>query len=435
MEAMLKERTVGIISQAKQKFANWILTPTTELPLLELDAPLGSIYGCRTLNDYSALYSIAYMACEQSKARSLGSLPVSVYRKSDGRREEVDHPLADLLNGKANDLMSGRDLRHWISLRRDTFGNAFVWVEWKRGVPVALWPINSKVVIDYDRDARAGRRVRYIVPSGDDRVPAGRYFADEVLNIRTSLTKDGVYGQSIARLAAHEVGLSVDLERFYSAMLKNGNHQLGHVEIPVGRVAPEELESLQRAVEAKAGINDAGKAPIFGYGAKWVTDQQTMRDASLIEQQVWVLQQVCRATNVPPWKVYDSSSGNTKYNNAESSRVEYVTDTVMPDAISLETALGEVLRSMGQTDLYVKCDLNGLMRGDKAAQGQFYREMVYMGAMTRAEVREKEDLNPIEGLEKPLVPVNYGILEPNGEVTVLTTHGEPSDGMQEGTTD
>ena len=427
---------MGIINRAKQKFANWILTPTTELPLLELDAPLGSVYcNARTLNDYASLYSIAYLACEQTKARSLGSLPVTVYRRSDGRREEVDHPLADLLNGQANDLMSGRDLRHWISLRRDTFGNAYVFVEWSRGVPVALWPITSPVQVDYDRDARKGRRVRYIVPTGDRRVPAGRYFADEVLNIRTSVTKDGVFGQSLAKLAAHEVGLSVDLERFYSSMLKNGNHQLGHVEIPEGRVPPEELESLQRAIEAKSGVGEAGKAPIFGYGAKWVTDQQTMRDASLIEQQAWVLQQVCRATNVPPWKIYDTSSGYGKYQNAESSRVDYVTDTVMPEAIGIETAMDAVLKAMGDSDLHLKLDLNGLMRGDKEAQGRFYREMVYMGAMTRAEVREKEDLNPIEGLEKPLVPVNYGILEPNGEVTVLTTGKEPSDGMQEGTTD
>ena len=55
--------------------------------------------------------------------------------------------------------------------------------------------------------------------------------------------------------------------------------------------------------------------------------------------------------------------------------------------------------------------------------------------MSRAEVREKEDLNPIPGLEKPLVPVNYGILEPDGDVTILTTNKEPADGMQTGTTD
>lgn len=415
-----------------ERITNLILTPTTEPRMLDLS----SRYDDSTrLYEYSSLYSIAYLACEQTKARSMGSLPVAVYRKDGGKREKVEHPLGDLLAGQANDLMTGRDLRHWASLRRDTFGNAYIWVEWRRGKPVALWPITSNVQIDFDKNAPAGRRVRYIVPNGDNYVPAGRYFSDEVINVRTSVTKDGVHGQSIARLAAHDVGLSVDLEKFYSSMLNNGNHQLGHVEVPEGRMKPEDVESLKRAVEAKRGIDEAGKSPIFGYGAKWVTDQQTMRDASLIEQQAWVLQQVCRACNVPPWMVYDSSSGNGKYENAESSRVDYVTNTLMPDTTALETALNVILRSMGDSKLYVKFDLNGLMRGDKASQGQFYREMVYMGAMTRAEVREKEDLNPIPGLEKPLIPVNYGILEPNGEVTILTTHGEPSDGMQTGTTD
>lgn len=415
-----------------KRITNRILTPTTPPRMLDIT---GRAENATRLYEYSSLYSIAYLACEQTKARSLGSLPVAVYRKDGAKREKVEHPLADLLGGQANDLMTGRDLRHWISLRRDTFGNAYLWVEWVRGKPVALWPITSHVEIDYDRNAAPGRRVRYLVTSGDGYVPAGRYFSDEVINIRTSITKDGVHGRSIAKLAAHDIGLSVDLEKFYSSMLNNGNHQLGHVEIPEGRIKPEDLESLKRAVEAKRGLDDAGKAPIFGFGAKWVTDQQTMRDASLIEQQAWVLQQVCRATNVPPWMVYDSSSGNGKYENAESSRVDYVTGTLMPDTTTLETALRPVLESMGDEDLYLKLDLNGLMRGDKASQGQFYREMVYMGAMTRAEVREKEDLNPIPGLEKPLIPVNYGILEPDGTVTILTTNKEPSDGMQTGTTD
>ena len=415
-----------------ERITNLILTPTTEPRMLDLSSRRDD---STRLYEYSSLYSVAYLACEQTKARSMGSLPVAVYRKDGGKREKVEHPLGDLLAGQANDLMTGRDLRHWASLRRDTFGNAYIWVEWRRGKPVALWPITSNVQIDFDKNAPAGRRVRYLVPNGDNYVPAGRYFSDEVINVRTAVTKDGVHGQSIARLAAHDIGLSVDLEKFYSSMLNNGNHQLGHVEVPEGRMKPEDVESLKRAVEAKRGIDEAGKSPIFGYGAKWVTDQQTMRDASLIEQQAWVLQQVCRACNVPPWMVYDSSSGNGKYENAESSRVDYVTNTLMPDTTALETALNVILRSMGDSKLYVKFDLNGLMRGDKASQGQFYREMVYMGAMTRAEVREKEDLNPIPGLEKPLIPVNYGILEPNGEVTILTTHGEPSDGMQTGTTD
>lgn len=418
---------MGLLARIK----NMVLTPTSDVRVIDLTQRNES----SRLYKYGALYSMAYLACEQTKARSLGSLPVSVYRRNGGNREKVDHPLGRLLSGQANDLMTGRDIRQWASLRKDTFGNAYIFVEWRKGEPVALWPITTHVDIDYDPKRRRGYRVRYIVSAGDDFVPAGAYFADEVINIKTSVTKDGVHGQSIAKLAAHDVGLSVDLEQFYSSMLNNGNHQLGHVEVPEGRMKQEDIDSLKRAVEAKSGIAEAGKAPIFGFGARWVTDQQTMRDASLIEQQAWVLQQVCRACNVPPWMVYDTSSGNGKYENAESARVDYVTNTIMPDTTNLEAVFNVVLRSMGDDDLYLKLDLNGLMRGDKESQGQFYREMVYMGAMTRAEVREKEDLNPIPGLEKPLIPVNYGILEPDGTVTLVTGGDEPSDGMQTGTTD
>lgn len=423
----------------KERIRNWILTPTT------LPNDGGNFYPINqltTLNDYSSLYSIAYLACEQTKARSVGSLPIAVYEKDNEVRKEIHgHPLTRLLKGMANELMSGQDLLHWVQLRRDTFGNAFIYVEWKSGVPVALWPVTGSVDIDYNRHAAKGYKTRYIVNENITvsgigvTVPSGTYFSDEVIHIKTAITKDGINGESIARLAAEEVGLTVDLERFYKSMLQNGNHHMGHVEVPDihGGDVSAKIESLKRAVDAKSGVDNAGKAPIFGYGAKWVSDGQTMKDASLIEQQQWVLQQVCRATNVPPTKVYDLSHAN--YASAEGSRIDYATDTIAPEVRSIELAFLPVLEAMEQYDYYLKFDLNGLMRGDTAARGQYYREMVYLGAMTRADVRQKEDMNPIEGLEKPLVPLNYGILEPDGDITVVSASAEPADGMQTGTTD
>ncbi len=408
------------------KFAKFVLTTTTPPQIIDLRE------GDPKLKGWGSLYSVAYLACEQTKARSLGSLPVAVYKREEKQRIPIqDHPLTQLFMGQANDLMTGRDLRHWLSIRRDTFGNAFVFVEWHQGEPVALWPINGSVQIDYNRHARAGRRLRYVI-SGDNYVPDGKYFADEVINIRTAVSKDGIWGKSLAKLAARDVGLSVDLEKFYDSMLKNGNHHLGHVEIPQGMVSQEVKDSLERAIEAKRGVDSAGKAPIFGYGAKWITDTQSMKDASVIEQQAWVLQQVCRATCVPPSKVYDMSRAT--YSNSEVSKIDYASDTIAPEATDIESAFKPVLISMGQKDLYLKFDLNGLMRGDVQARGQFYREMVYMGAMTRNEVRAKEEMNPIDGLDKPLVPVNYGIVEEDGSVTVLG-NSEPADGMQTNTTD
>lgn len=401
--------------------------------------PLSDI---RSIRNYGELYSVAYLACEQTKSIAVGSIPVAVYHRSNGKREEVDgHPLSNLLKGMANDLMSGQDLLHWTILRRDTFGDAYWWVEWYKGEPIGLHPILGNVSITYSAHAKPGRRVRYKVSKAATfsnigvTVPEGTYFSDEVIHFKTPITKDGIRGESRAQFAAQEIGLSIDLEKFYRSLLDNGNHHLGHVEVGdiKGPDSAKVVESLKRAIEAKSGVDKAGKAPIFGYGAKWVQDSQTMKDAALIEQQQWVLEQVCRATNVPPSKIYDLAHSN--YSSAESARIDFVTDTIAGETKSIETPLRNILTAMGDKDCYVRFDLNGLMRGDSAARGQFYREMVYLGAMTRADVREKEDLNPIEGLDKPLFPLNYGQVESDGSITVVSASKEPSDGMQTGATD
>ena len=53
--------------------------------------------------------------------------------------------------------------------------------------------------------------------------------ADENLILSTHMTKDGVRGISLARLAAAEIGLSIDLERFYRSML--AEHRLDRREL------------------------------------------------------------------------------------------------------------------------------------------------------------------------------------------------------------
>ena len=381
---------------------------------------------------YGALMSVDYAACEQTKARSLASLPVSVVRKGRNR-EKVDHPIASLLDGMANEEMTGADLLNWHRLRCDTFGNAYWRVEWHRGKVVAIWPMTGSVNHSFEKGNRQGYRTVYDY-SGDDYTKPGRYFSDEVVNIKTHITKDGMKGVSLAKLAAEQIGLSVDLERFYKSMLHNGNHHFGHVEIPEKNLPQSAMDDLRAAIDAKSGVEAAGKAPIFAYGAKWVNDGQNMKDASLIEQQQWVLHQVCRACNVPPWKVY--SQEGVSYNGSQQANIDYVTDTILPDVRAIEKAFTPIFAASGETGLKLKLDMRGLMRGDDAARAQYYREMGYLGAYTREDVRDYEDLPPIAGLEKPLFPLNYGTVEEDGSVTV---HGsaanEPADGSQASATD
>ncbi len=389
----------------------------------------------RTPQGYGALMSVDYAACVQTKARSMASLPVTVIVEGRGGRERLaDHPLSRLLNGMANEEMTVAALMAWTVLRRDTFGNAYWFVEWAGGRPAAIWPVTASVMHEYRAGNPRGYRSVYRVAPGDDRVPAGTYFPDEIVNIHTAITKDGVKGYSLAKLAAEQIGLSVDLERFYRSMLKNGNHHLGHVETPE-KLNPQQVDLIKNALKDKSGASNAGDSPIFTAGAKWVADQQTMKDASLIEQQQWVLHQVCRACNVPPWKVYDSEG--TTYAGSQQASIDYVTDTIVPEVRPIELALQPVLESCGLRNAQVKFKIQGLMRGDDASRSQYYREMAYMGAFTRADIRDFEDMEPLGGIDLPLFPLNYGTVEPDGSVNVFSAANEekptePGDGSQTG---
>lgn len=56
----------------------------------------------------------------------------------------------------ANEEMTAAKLMDWTVLRRDTFGNAYWYVEWFKGKPVAIWPITASVMHDYDKYAPRG---------------------------------------------------------------------------------------------------------------------------------------------------------------------------------------------------------------------------------------------------------------------------------------
>ena len=146
---------------------------------------------------------------------------------------------------------------------------------------------------------------------------------------------------------------------------------------------------------------------IFDKGLKYRQNPMTMGDINLVDQQTWVLQQCCRVLGVPPSAVYENS--RSTYSNVEAMELQFARTTLTNEASSIEGALQPVLDAMEQRfpGCYAKFDLNGYMRGDYKSRMEGYRTGVYAGFFTRAEVREWEDLPPIEGLDEPLQPTAY----------------------------
>src|SRR5690606_570472 len=123
-----------------------------------------------------------------------------------------------------------------------------------------------------------------------------------------------------------------------------------------------------------------------------------------------------------PHLLKDLSSAN--YSNIYQQSIEHVQISVLPRVISKEQELNTKLFSeKEQETLYIKFNINALLRGDLASKAQFYTAMTYAGIYTRNEIRELEDMNPIEGLSEPLQPVNMQALSVALELSKQQANG------------
>lgn len=380
-----------------------------------------------------AMFSVSYLACELAKARPISTLPVHVYLR-DGRKrvpaaDPVGFSLGNLLDGRWNPTMKSVDAIRWVLLTKDTLGSAHVRVEWGmrqgRMVPVALWPLTGETTPLWDADAK---RLWYRY-SGDQFTDDGVYRDDEIIEFKSELPGLGVRARSLAEAAASNIGLSIDLEEFYQRLLSNGTH------MPVWFETDEHLTPAQRrefveSVDESRGVFSAGRARLFENGIRLKQSPASLTDLNIIEEQRWVLRQMCRITGVPPNEVYEQTQ--TSYSgNVEQTAIQFASKTLVPECRDLEAAFDGVLRSAGIFDGYVKWDMNGLMRGLYESRMKGYQIGVFSGIFSRNEPREWEDLDPLPGLDKPLMPVNYytvaedGSIEPPPKLDSEPTEGAP----------
>jgi hypothetical protein len=111
-----------------------------------------------------------------------------------------------------------------------------------------------------------------------------------------------------------------------------------------------------------------------------------------------------------PHKIGDLSKAT--FSNIEQQSLEYVGDTLTPWFVRWEQAIRMQLMTPEQIadNLYVKHNANALLRGDLKSRYEAYASGIVNGWFTRNEAREREELNPIDGLDDPLVPLNMAVV-------------------------
>ena len=378
-------------------------------------APASSGAGFRVTPDV-ALKASALFSCVKVLAESIGSLPLRVYRDlPDGGREPApDDPIDQLIRNQPNTIQTSVEFWETQVLHAALSGTAYAEKIFDgRGALVELIPITTPVRVEQRRDRSL--ELRFWDPlQGRNR----SLFGNEVFRV-PGLSGDGVQGLRVVDLAADSIGLGLSQDVYASKVFSNGLNIGGFLVHP-GVLSPEAQKNLiDQWMKFHSGAARSHRPAILQEGMKWEKAGQTADEAQLLDARRWQVGEIARFFRMPLHMlgIYDGSTRS----NVEQQSLDLVKYTLRPWVRRIEQAIKRDL--ITTPDHSAKYAMEGLLRGDAASRAAFYHSGILDGWMLRNEARALENLNRIEGLDRPLVPSNMALVEEDGSATPLSTTG------------
>lgn len=354
-----------------------------------------------TVTEDLALTLPAVHGAVRNVAEDVASLPISMFKRSQtGRDMAFWHPLHSLLHDKPNPTMTPVDMWGSVLYGAMLWGAGFVYVErattagkrWdgydaKPGDPLALWPIQrpQRMVSWLDKG-----QLYYFYVQYDGETIA--FAPDEIMPVR-GFSKDGIYGLGLLKFGSEAIGAGLSTQTFAAAFFGNGTQVGGTLSIPAGLELSEKAkENLRKSLYDGRGSDRAFRARLLEDGITWSPGGVPPKDAQMLEQRLYTVDEVCRLTRETPDALGDLT--HATYTNIEFQAINRVTRTLRPWYTRIDQSINCFLLSNDQRGTYyAEHDPSPLLQADIKTRYEAYGQALRDGWMNRDAVRAKENLN------------------------------------------
>jgi HK97 family phage portal protein len=366
---------------------------------LELGLAGGTESGVSVTSD-SALRVSSVYSCVRILAETVAMLPLITYeRLARGKRRASEHPLYALLHDRPNDFMTAYTFRETVQGHLALRGNAYIHVDYDgAGRVEELFPLRPDRLIQIvERDGRL--MYQYQLPE------AIRWFTDaEIWHLR-SLGADGRIGYSPVSLHRQGVGLAMAQEIYSARFFGKGATPGGVLEHP-GQLSDQARTNLRESWEGThGGLGRSHKVAILEEGLKWSAIGMSNLDAQYIEGRKFQVTEIARMFRIPPHMVGDLERAT--FSNIEHQGLEFVIYTMMPWLVNWEQSILQTLfLPADRQRFFPEFLLSGLLRGDTEVRYAAYAVARQNGWLSANDIRELENMNPVEGGDTYLVPLN-----------------------------
>ena len=383
---------------------NWLRPKAREAKNHQLTSSYSFLFGPtssgRPVTERSAMQMTAVYGCVRILAEAIAGLPLHVYRYKDGGGKEkaLDHPLYRLLHDEPNPEMTSFVFRETLMTHLLLWGNAFAQIVRNGlGEVIGLYPLQpNRMSVGRDLDTN---QLYYEYQTSWDE-PAGEYKTirltpADVLHI-PGLGFDGLVGYSPIAMARNAIGLAQATEDYGASFFANGAAPGGVLEHPGTIKDPSRVrESWQQTF---GGAKNGNKVAVLEEGMKYTPISVSPEQAQFLETRKFQLNEIARIFRIPPHMIGDLEKSS--FSNIEQQSLEFVKYTLDPWVIRWEQAITKTLLSAREKQqLFVKFNVEGLLRGDYQSRMEGYAVARQNGWMSANDIRELENLDRIDEVD------------------------------------
>lgn len=330
------------------------------------------------------------------------SLPLITYRRlTRGKERDVNSPYYILLRDMPNPEHTSMVYREFIMGHLLGWGNHFSQKIWdRRGILRELWPLRPDRMQVIRKDGQ--RQYIYTEMNGNKRT----FRQEEIWHI-PAFGFDGLIGYSRITLARNAIGLSMAAEKYGSNFYKNGANFDIAITHP-GELSDDVFNRLNDSVKEKhTGVENSHKPMILEEGMSIEKIGIPPDDAQFIETRRFQLGEIARMFRVPPHMLGDVERSTSWGTGIEQQELGYLSHTLRPWLKRIEQgAHKDLLLESERKGTVIEHLVEDFLRTDIGARMAAYVQAITNGIMTRNEARERENLIPIDGLDKMLMQLN-----------------------------
>lgn len=350
----------------------------------------------------------AVFSCVRVLAESVGQLPVHLYEKRGREKHRTeDHPLHDLLHYAPNKFQTSQEWKEWLTACLGTWGNAYCQIvrtgPTNRMRVAELIPLPpSSVRPQYDPRSAEMRYHVALEGGGTDVLTSA-----DVMHIPLFSLGGGV-GVNPVQYAREAIGLGIGAEAFGARLFANDASPGGVLHHP-GALSDKAYSRLKESWgERHQGVDNAHKPAILEEGMKWESISFPAKDAQFLETRKHQRGEIAGMYRVPPHLIGDLDKAT--FSNIEHQSLDFVVRGLLPYVTRIEQRIiFHLLTPEERRRYFPRINVAGLLRGDMAARASYYHSLVQDGALSPNEIRDLEDLNPRDGGDIYLTPLNMAV--------------------------